>query len=313
MSTFLTLKQELDTIHGKSDCEWTALHETGVPERLYHYTNAQGLIGILQGKAIWASNVCFMNDTKELVYGREQIVSVLAEAQSRHSTAAVNGFLKACEQRVKEGGLEMDVYAACFCKEGDLLSQWRAYGSMGDGYSLGLCAKSLKIGMRQSFPYILRKVIYDIKKQKKLLVESICNICNLLERACQLLDSEPQLLKQILDEAEHNLDLELKGFLYCFKHPAFKEEQEWRIVHVCPPDGNNTELRFRAVSGKIVPYMALPLADKIADAETKIPLVDIKAGPVLSQVTAKKSLDHLLKFYRYEGIEMNMSGVPLSN
>jgi hypothetical protein len=35
-------------------------------------------------------------------------------------------------------------FMACFCENGDLLSQWRGYGSLGGGFSLGFKAKQLK-------------------------------------------------------------------------------------------------------------------------------------------------------------------------
>ena len=36
-----------------------------VPEKLYHYTNSEGLIGIIKDRALWATNLHFLNDAEE--------------------------------------------------------------------------------------------------------------------------------------------------------------------------------------------------------------------------------------------------------
>lgn len=43
------------------------------PEILYHYTDAKGLLGILNSKQIWATSYRFMNDAREFEYGFDLI------------------------------------------------------------------------------------------------------------------------------------------------------------------------------------------------------------------------------------------------
>ena len=65
-----------------------------------------------------------------------------------------------------------DEYIACFCENGDLLSQWRGYGAIGNGYALGFAAKHVGMTDRPSnnTPQTRsRTVIYDQKKQKTRL------------------------------------------------------------------------------------------------------------------------------------------------
>src|ERR1035437_7092887 len=38
---------------------------------LYHYTSASALIGILQSRAIWTTNIRFLNDTTEYAFALE--------------------------------------------------------------------------------------------------------------------------------------------------------------------------------------------------------------------------------------------------
>ncbi|HEY0170096.1 MAG TPA: DUF2971 domain-containing protein [Pyrinomonadaceae bacterium] len=306
-----TFEAELEELHEKHAREWRERHEQDVPPVLYHYTNAEGLIGILGRKQIWASNVCFLNDARELIHGRMLVEKVIEEGLETHPTGKAHDFLADCRERVRSGRLELDVYAACFCTDGDLLSQWRGYGSMGDGYSLGLCSESLRRGRFRpsSYKFALRRVIYDPECQTKMIQESVCNVCRLIERAAATLPAAE--LDHLLSEAGCKLDEQLKEFLYCFKDPAFAEEREWRIVHTCPAAIYNKDLQFRASRGRIVPYVLLPL-DGLTDPDNSlIPLVNLRFGSVLSPITTSKSLEHLLKFHKYEKVTSRPSGVPL--
>ena len=51
------------------------------PDTLYHYTNLEGLMGIIQDKAIWATHTQYLNDTKEytLALGliRDEIILII--------------------------------------------------------------------------------------------------------------------------------------------------------------------------------------------------------------------------------------------
>lgn len=313
MSVYLTFNDRLRKLRRDVSYEWEKLHGEN-PETLYHYTNSQGLIGILGYKSMWASNVCFLNDSKELVHGRETVLKVLDETISAHPNEPVRGFLSDFRERVCSGQLEMDVYAVCFCEEGDVLSQWRAYGAMGDGYSIGLCADSLKrLSQHPDFHCKLRKVIYDAAKQLRLVADTVWGICDLLEEACSKLAGAE--LDKLLCKAKDNLDWQLKEYLYCFKYPAFSEEREWRLVHLCPATVYNQTLQFRTSKGKIIPYLSLPLFLPSADGELKteqhIPLKQVIYGAVLAQQTTQKSLNHLLRFHKYEHIEPIHSTVPL--
>jgi hypothetical protein len=50
------------------------------PATLYHHTNAAGLLGIVQERALWATDVQFLNDGEELIYAAREIS---AHARSR--------------------------------------------------------------------------------------------------------------------------------------------------------------------------------------------------------------------------------------
>jgi hypothetical protein len=127
---------------------------------LYHYTTPVGLIGIVEDKGLWATDVEFVNDAQELRFGREELGKALLEKANElspaGSSATVAGgpdesratVMRSVADHLEPGGIFLrkpahSVYVACFCEEGDLLSQWRAYGPSG-GYAIGFRTSNLR-------------------------------------------------------------------------------------------------------------------------------------------------------------------------
>ena len=149
--------------HEALETEWANRH-SGHPPVLYHYTTADGFLGIVETRSLWASNAAFLNDSTELVY----IVSVLDEIVQEldESGDEVSIRMSAFASLLRRGLTDLrayDVYVACFCEAGDLLSQWRGYPRDGGGYSLGF--DSVVLDAAQS----LRRVVYDRPTQLDLV------------------------------------------------------------------------------------------------------------------------------------------------
>ncbi len=118
---------------------WLTRHGQ-VPERLYHYTTINGLMGILPNSSIWASDARFMNDSSELSYATDLIVRVVDEELEKVADPALKELfeLRRGFTAIFDFGYEPRPFIACFCEDGDLLSQWRGYARGQAGISLGL-------------------------------------------------------------------------------------------------------------------------------------------------------------------------------
>lgn len=92
------------------------------PDRLYHYTNADGITGILSNHEIWMSNTAFMNDPTEL--------KALENAKDMRDSDFARDAVKEKWRRLKDwrGIDKPNYYMASFSKIPDSLGQWRAYG-----------------------------------------------------------------------------------------------------------------------------------------------------------------------------------------
>ena len=48
-------------------------------EKLHHYTDSSGLLGILKGKSLWLSNIQFLNDNSEFIDGKKVIYEAIED------------------------------------------------------------------------------------------------------------------------------------------------------------------------------------------------------------------------------------------
>jgi hypothetical protein len=71
-----------------------ASNVAGIPRQqdlLYHYTDAGGLMGILESQRLWASNAAYLNDPTELLHARSVYREWLEANSSRRGSAEVRG------------------------------------------------------------------------------------------------------------------------------------------------------------------------------------------------------------------------------
>jgi hypothetical protein len=88
-----------------------------LPRHLYHYTNAEGLYGILRTRTIWATEFDFLNDRSEFSYAFDILKERLAAQAGIKASAQLIPFLD--EWR----NMTAAHYVASFCEDGDLLSR----------------------------------------------------------------------------------------------------------------------------------------------------------------------------------------------
>ena len=51
-------------------------------QTIYHYTGLKGLMGIVEHKRLWATDVRYLNDTSESTYGDARLSALLNEEMS---------------------------------------------------------------------------------------------------------------------------------------------------------------------------------------------------------------------------------------
>src|SRR5512145_591718 len=94
------------------------------PERLYHFTDCAGLIGIFEKRTVWASLATSLNDPSEVRYG----LDLACDLFRKGSITATNFSLDGMDKLVAARADESRAYIVSFCGNLNLAGQWLHYG-----------------------------------------------------------------------------------------------------------------------------------------------------------------------------------------
>ena len=295
--------------------DWERVHSKR-PRLLHHYTDAQGLLGMIRTQRLWATNIRFMNDPTEVAYAAGLVRRSVQEHGARYSKPLVKNVARATDELLNLYENEDDKYICCFCEDGDLLSQWRGYGAVGGGYSLGFLASRLGLTAYRTLETpepVLRRVVYDAKQQRRIIGRWLSAVFEWeMLRRRRNRKGPPQI--EFDDLAWNRLNWFISECLYCFKDPAYTEEREWRVAQY----GRNVrgerpvKTEFRASRGRIVEYAELSLATTHDGQESKLPIKVIRYGPTLDPNATERALRLLCEAKEHSPVSIVRSGVPFS-
>jgi hypothetical protein len=260
------------------------------PPLLYHYTDVNGLYGILKESEIWATNVCFLNDPSEFLHGGDVVQVVLKNFLEKRDSPELDLFIRTCAAAFKT--FEPNhVYSASFCDSRDLLSQWRGYASRGGGYAIGFRSESLVASLMERARF--KRVEYSRSNQTELAERSLKEAIRQIKtfRA----SGYPQ---DPVERAVNWFHAEMIDPRLFMKSETFSEEREWRIGLIGPLD-----VQFRPSSGILIPYV--PVKFK-ADA-----ICEVLIGPTVPADQSRMSLQMLLNKLDMKHVNVTVSGIPL--
>ena len=133
-----------------------------VPDMLYHYTSAEGALGILGSGTVRDSMIHYLNDARELRHALDLAEESIFETAHLHETYARD----LCSEFISAVQL-IAVYVFSLSPHRDQLSQWRAYGG-GGGYAIGIAGSRLQQVARANNATLVR-CEYDVARQRTLL------------------------------------------------------------------------------------------------------------------------------------------------
>jgi hypothetical protein len=281
-----------------------------IPNTLFHFSDSQGLMGILTSHKVWASNADFLNDSSEPSYALEIIKRAFEEVTSKlHSGSTIEralaGFWKSAMKEYETLGPH--IYIFCLSEHDDLLSQWRSYGAYGAGYAMAFDGPELNDLLKASEGQYLLRVIYEEKQQKEEAKRIFGQIVSIVEKAEKEhgrvhLNSEfaPRIDSRIRTAALAEI-IRLRAK---FKTSAFSEEGEWRLAQFVHPHVSKPPIKFQAGAKLVKPYLEVIFDRNI------LPICEVTIGPTLSPDLSKRSVDLLLKKCGYSNTSVKISEVP---
>jgi hypothetical protein len=282
---------------------WNALRERedlsgAVAAPLYHYTDGNGLKGILTDGAVWLTSILHLNDPSEFAYGVGLATKHLTErCGSENPVAQI--MIQEILNRVGMVLPRLAFYVAGFSLRGDDLGQWRAYGANGRGYALGIAPHLFKRRTRadpSSTPpnetIFVSRVIYEeasaTLRQKTAIDEAV----RIVERCRSAghLNVDDSVLQSFLRAMAIKLFVPLIWNSITTKHSAYSNEQEMRLILVNEPTTLAPYIKTRVRGSEIVPYVP-----DLMDLKTAGSIAQIVVGPAADYPRARHGAEQLLR------------------
>ena len=255
--------------------------------RVYHYTDAQGLKGILETDAIWLTERVHLNDPTEVAYGL-RFAQDWCEKQvdSDHPLTRVlfGQFTRGVAQVLER----IAAYIGSFSLREDILSQWCRYADDGRGFCLEFSPGFLGSQWNthsdpgRVFAYLVNYSGDELKaRQESCLARALEYIRRPeVERA---LVQEP-LRREILVGMHTLISYELLWNTMQFKHHAYVDEREARVLLTgdARPVRSHAIHRTRVRRSEVVSYVELPFSPSIRSSGVLRRLI---VGPASSRET----------------------------
>jgi hypothetical protein len=268
------------------------------PEFVYHYTDMDALLGVLENGELWLTDRNYMDD----VYDEEYIKDVSDKLLDLPN----NGMLKSViSMSYGVTYSPKDSYIFSASTERDVANQWLCYGN--GSVCIEFRRNKLEEFIAEFAPehqwnnfgayyddFLAFPVFYDeeiIKKIKDFLQEKYADgsFKNIDE------NSDVDILEKYV---EANYDYHL---LYGFTKPrAFSAEKEYRFLVL-----SNQKPCFRTRNDQLIPFV------KVKHNEKRLPITSITIGPKNHDEHTKNALEKLLKSHGYDHVEIRQSSLFL--
>ena len=267
-------------------------------DRFFHYTSSGTCFKMLENKTIdkddgkiilelWATHTRFMNDSKEMTGGCEDIEKFLVNEKKSNILEEFKKIIPKTDSNFNAFALQdPNHYSISFCGKNNLLSQWTYYGAktgVAIEYDLNNCflkgdSSNIDEWSDATRPY---KILYK-NNDKEIKIRAV--------------------LKAFSDGRDDNYNTEITAlqllYLSSFmKDEAYCEESESRLLFTpyYTIGKNQNEkmnkvlslIKFRESNGIILPYLPIQIKHKESN---KFPIKSITVGPGRNQEFVFNSL-----------------------
>ncbi len=295
-------------------------------ELLYHYTTQEGLLGIVGARELWATDVRFLNDTREFEDGLNVAIGMARQS----SLGAEDGprIVSYLENVLRWSFSKRPIYSVSFTgplkkgeelfssidDPGDRLNMWRSYSERGIAYSIGLQREGLMTDIEgvdiQECSYLqetkeeyltpIFNIFVDLLNEcKRKMAEGLQNGMTPGDTMCRVRAELDAGFDQILPD--------LKAQVSACKHESFWEEREWRLTMA--PSLDHPKVFHNSGRFGITPRVRIGLRSP----DLLLPIKRIVIGPCPHMADAIESLKGLLARSGYRHMEISPSQIPYRN
>ena len=277
---------------------------------LAHYTNLDGLIGIIESGGFWLSDHRYLNDVEEFNNGRKLTCHIIdaVKCRKRHKEfkTVLEGVINYLNS-LKEN----PYFIASFSIDPDSLEQWRGYARDEKGLSIVFNNNGSfgKLSHFMVLPIMTpSKVIYNDFSKIRIIVRTIAKYS--IEFKKDISIGNHINLDTWVEQMSKSISLEFINF----KNPAFASENEVRIAVAESHLNHFNSLEHRCTKDRIIPY--INSADLYNESfyehcdSKQLPVKEIIVGPTSNQEVTIKSIKTFLNNRGYCDIPVKKSTVP---
>jgi len=242
------------------------------PSTIWHYTTADGLLGIVKNQQLYMSHILCMNDTEELEHGISHILQAIDIRGRAEISDDVRKFHTALKSNLTNSLIVsnvQDIFVSCFSGETDTLTHWLEYGRNGVGYAIGFDTIRLKAATGQHCSF--RACVYDDRLKKRVALVTLESAEIELDK---LIAAHGHISPEKIAEefARIFAGIVAAYFGLIFKNSIFEPEREWRLLTILEGGLVST---FDSRANEIREIVKLPIHMSNANLS---PIVEIKIG-----------------------------------
>jgi hypothetical protein len=281
-------------------------------DHLYHYTNLESGLAILESTILRFSDIRYLNDPEEINEGLKILNRINEELFEKyfklsppfayamsfivHTLNLTTSFdvndsklLEKAHEDFKKCGVnptsfkftKSSIFISCLSEYGDDLRQWIPYASNGQGMAIGFVGFKEGHDITADDSWII-KVCYKNIEDKEIYVR------NIYERAYRVMGQMNHAL--IADYVDLIYRALLFDIIAC-KSENYEDEEEWRLIRVIPEEDTKEIVKYRTQDNIIKPYIDVKL--------NEYSVVKINLGPKAEETLNTHSLGRLLKHRGY--------------
>lgn len=287
----------------------TAMESVPSPPRLYHYTNAAGLAGILTSGTLWLSDIFTLNDPSELVYSMK-VALELAKAQPQSPemkllTEQLGHFMS-----LDAAKFVASYFVCSLSVNGDDLYQWNMYADKAVGYALEfdttlLEAAFTKCGEEPIINNSTFPLEYDRGRLEQLIGQMLALLVAKIAFVRRVMPADAGAYGAFMSGLVLTTALHLYRTSLFFKHPGYKHEGEYRFQALYGQNSPPAGVKVRAKGNMEVKYLELPWR-----ALVPIALTGIRVGPAADFYSAKAAAIEALASVGLGSVPIEKSEIP---
>ncbi len=193
-----------------------------LPRVLSHYTSLSRFLSIVGKNELWAPNVSYLNDRREILYGLETSIKAIETFTKARKYKLWHEALALAKTSLKDERIP-NTYVLCLSGKSDNLGQWRGYGGSTQGVHLNFDRARLTRQMRSAGAHLC-KVTYGS-------VSAALKMGSALSQELKSLDETESVIGDwSIDERNDEAYNAIFRLIPQFKHLDFNAESEYRYI-----------------------------------------------------------------------------------